>query len=228
MDSYEILLWVATFLISAILSGVLFVAGERHRRRDWRQSIRLWLEVKEMQWRSAILKLEEYSDWCVDIRNNERHLHFPLRLLKAQIPPEDVRRIKEAEVNREIAASYWDAVEEMYRHGELERDFFSSKTHNLSKWEKYRNVAEAIDIAYFYGMALDEQSGDYYDDGNRPGRYRLIEEIWLNSVYAGEKDSSGQWWKELRKSICEEVKGLRRRLRGRPEELHIEIGEPSN
>ncbi|GLJ23441.1 hypothetical protein SUGI_0443670 [Cryptomeria japonica] len=228
MASYEVAVWVVIFFMSVVLSGVAFVAGEQNRKREKHQTLKLWVEHKQTLCSIAMLKLEEYSEWCVEMRNNDPHLHFPLLLLQAQMPSNDARRIKEAELYREIAATYWDSVVDMYQQSLLDDSFFSSKI--LEKWQKYRNVVEAIDIANFYGRGFDRQHGEYYLEANRPGRYRLIEEIWLDKIHCdgGEKVGTTVWWKEWRKNVCEQVKGVRERLRSRPSEMHIEIGECSS
>lgn len=223
MDSYEVALWVVIFTLSVLLSGITFIAGERNRQTDRRQIIRLWFTEKEINYRIAMFKLEEYSEWCMNNRNNQRHLHFPLLHFQAQLPFNDVRRIKEAELYREIAASYWDAV--LLDH--LETKYTDDSFFIISQWEKYRTLVEPMDIAYFYGMSMDEERGDYCLDGNNniPARYRVVEEMWLKSLNVADKESAAIWWKESRINVCEQVKGLRERMRNRPHEMHIEIGE---
>eukprot|EP01018_Ginkgo_biloba_P017926 Gb_07500 [translate_table: standard] len=87
-----------------------------------------------------------------------------------------------ANLCRLVLAGFWDKIVDMVEKHELPDDF-PCREHWIKAGTAFRLLVEPLDIANYYRLDKDEDSGHYLSKG-RPRRYRILEK-WLEGKKQG-------------------------------------------
>lgn len=148
--------------------------------------------------KEAINLLEKYHMDC-ELRKTSYYDAFKLQKNKDDF---------DANVKRQELAGYWDEILSLLKAYELP-DEFECREEWVEIGTRYRRLVEPLDIANYYGLLLNENTGPYMGRG-RPNRYKYTQrwrEHTLNLPLGSSLESC--FWAEV-EELCqgkfEEVK----------------------